>query len=144
DDDSDGEPKHLLAVELAFAALERGVVPAPLTSPEGFVVVVPNDTLRGLARAAALRMPPRDGHVAEPLAIALDGDRFIVDVRVWKIAPEPVPRDFRAEGRIEVKDGVIAVTAESVSARGDAPLLDPMELLIRAAIESGLEEGLAA
>lgn len=138
------EDEHGIAVELAFVTLERGEVTAPVASEDGFVVVVPAASLHGLARAAALRMEPQDGHVAEPLSVVVEGDRFFVDVRVWKIAPEPVPRDFRAEGRIEVKDGVISAAADRVTALGDAPLLDPLELLVRAAIEQSLEDGLAA
>lgn len=139
---TDGE--HVVAVDLAFVALERGRVQAPLPAGDGFVVVIPFETLRGLARAAALRMAPRDGHVAEPLSVTIDGDRFTVDVRVWKIAPEPVARDFRAEGRIVIEDGVLKVASERVTPLGDAPLLDPLELLVRAAIGAGLEDGLQA
>lgn len=138
------EDQHGVAVELAFVVLERGQVLAPAPAKDGFVVVVPAETVRGLARAAALRMEPQDGHVAEPLSVVVEDDRFSVDVRVWKIAPEPVPRDFRAVGRIAVEGGVMSATTERVTALGDAPLLDPLELLVRAAIERGLEQGLAA
>jgi hypothetical protein len=132
-----------VAVELTFGVLEAGVVASGPDPGDGFVVVVPARTLLGLARAAALRAEPMDGHVAEPLDVQLEGDRFLLELRVWRLAARPVPRDFSVSGRVVVEGGEVRVVPDRAEDRGGFTL-DPLELLVRQTMLARLQEGLAA
>jgi hypothetical protein len=138
-----GTAHYVVAVEVSFVALRRGDVGAPPDPGEGFSVVIPEPTLLGLVQAATLRAEPADGHVAEPLSLDVDGDRFELLLRIWEIAPKPKSRDFRIGGRFILEDGEVRVSADEAREEGAGFTLDPLALLIRAATLDALQKGLS-
>jgi len=134
-----------LAIDFAFQVLDAGVAEDP-AALDGWVAAVPAATVLGIARAAALREPPVDGHAPEPIRLDLDGDRFTLTVRLWTIAPKPTSRDFEVSGRFAVgTNGALALdvdNAREVGAGGRD--LNPMTMITRAHILQRLTESLGA
>lgn len=137
--------KSALAVELAFVALERGRVEAVPDPGDGFLVAIPDETLLGVARAAALRAEPLEGFVVEPKAVSTEGERFTLELAVWRIAPEPVADRYRVEGALQLADGELKLVPERATLAGTPRFsLDPVDLLVRARVLEELKRALTA
>ncbi len=93
-----------LVVELALNVLESAPAERPDTSEE-WALQVPAETLLGLARAIALRVPPEEGFLVEPAEVQLFGGRFAVRLRVWKVGRRWTWREYLVQGDITLTPG---------------------------------------
>ncbi len=134
------------AIEFSFQVLAAGQVAPEAQGDADLTVLVPAATLLGIARAAALRSPPVDGHAVEPIRLELAEDRFSLWLRLWTVASRPSARDFLVEGRFELDpEAGVQLRAERSRELGPAgSRLDPLGLLTRTAILAKLEHSLSA
>jgi hypothetical protein len=125
-----------VVIDLALVALTPGVVSddAPIAN-DGAALLVPEDTLRGIANAALLRdaeLPP--GWSVWCTGLSVDGSAFRLALEAWQ--PDPArPHRIEASGRFRISDdGSFHVDIDHIDqpATRDFNALDP---LIRAALE---------
>jgi hypothetical protein len=126
-----------IVVDLALVALHPGVVAddAPIVD-EGFSLLVPDDTLRGVANAALLQdtehLPA--GWSVWSTGLVIDGDRFIFALEAWH-DHDARAYALEAQGRFLLDDaGTFHVDVDAVrhAEPRDFNALDPV---VRAALE---------
>ena len=132
-----------VVVDVAFVAIDAGVVHSALPPvEEGFALQLPEQTLLALARAETLRMPPEDGWVVDPTRVVVDGDRFALDLAVYKLAGTVERRDVRVDGALQIDGTKLAITPTSATQLGRSGGFDPFELIVRTALLQKVEESL--
>jgi hypothetical protein len=119
-----------LAFDLGFSTLNAGSVLAVPDPGPGFAVVLPADTLAGIATAALLRAGPQHGYLPEVTAMHLADGRFELWVRVWHVAHRQKWREFVLRGAIGLDDqGGLAFATDDVvqtGKLGGGGFLDPV------------------
>lgn len=125
---------------------------SPATPRKGWVARVSEATLLDHARRAAFQLGEITMDVyGEPVSLDLDGDRFTLGLRVWRLKGLGWWREYTIHGRIGVVDNRLTLTAERVEAGDRSPgarLADPLstlgERLILKAIEDAAQQALPA
>ena len=136
------ETKRGLAASPSFVALHHGTVSDIPDPGEGFVAVVPADTLLGLAHTAMVWQEPVRGYAPEPVSLELRPDgTFSLGLTMWKAKrTAPKGRDYTLNGTIAL-DGdslVFELTdAESQSGWGG----DPKAFIIDRQLSDALQGG---
>ena len=138
---------------IAVEGLTDAAGGAPLTTaPSG----VPTDdwelslsqpTALALLRRAAFQKGTVAFDVAiDPRGLAVDGDRFTLDLRLWRLAGRGWWRDYQVEGAVDVQGNKARLNPESASegekSKG-AGLADPLALLAEGRILEAVERGVA-
>jgi hypothetical protein len=121
---------------------------APVALPESGVRLLLSETaLGGLARRAAFEKGPVAMDVAiDPRALDVEGDRFTLQLRLWRLAGRGWWRDYRVDGAIRVDDGKIRLKPSSVVETAQSPgagLADPLALLFEGKILDAVADGIA-
>jgi hypothetical protein len=137
-----------LAVDMAFAALDPGTapeLPLPADTPDdGFVVQLPEKTLLALARAVVLKdKGPQDGWAGWPLALAIDAERFALDLRLWEVSARPRPREVRVLGRVQLDETGVQLVPESTEEIRAPEGFDPFDVVVKMAILMETSKALA-
>ena len=117
---------------------------APGAFPEaGARVRLSRSVMTGLARRKAFAEGPVAlAMVPEPRAIALDGDRFVMDLRLWRLSGRGWWRDYEVRGRVAVEGERLAVGADSAREVGHSPgagLVDPLAAAFRPVLAQAVE-----
>jgi hypothetical protein len=118
----------------------------------GIRVAVSETALLGLARRAAFEQGELTMQVyADPRALSVTGDRFTLDLRLWRLVGRGWWRDYTVTGTLRVQDGKLRLSADDVVETAHSPgagLVDPLAALfegqVLAAIESSLQQSLPA
>lgn len=132
-----------VVVDIAFVAIDAGVVGEGLPPvEEGFALQLPEQTLLALARAETLRMPPEDGWVVDPTRVVVGGDRFALDLAVYKLAGTVERRDVRVDGALQIDGTRLAITPTASTQLSRSGGFDPFELIVRTALLKKVEESL--
>ncbi len=137
---SDG---NALGIELALQA-RTGTVELGNGPCDGFALRLATSTLVELARISAFDQGPLDFDVVpEPTGLEVDGDRFRLDLRLWRLAGKGWWRDVRIEGALRLQNQRLHLDPESVEevdhSRG-AGLVDPIAVLLRGTILRTIED----
>jgi hypothetical protein len=103
------------------------------------------DTALALMRRTAFEAGPGEMDVAiDPRAISVDGDRFTLGLRLWRLKGAGWWRDYTVDGRLFAKNGKLRFKGEQ-AAEGDksrgAGLADPIALLAERRILEAVGEG---
>jgi hypothetical protein len=132
-----------VVVDVAFVAVDAGVVDdhlPPVT--DGFALQLPEQTLLALARAETLRLPPEDGWVVDPTRVVVDGERFSLDLAVYKLAGSVERRDVRVDGALQIDGTTLSITPTATTQLTRSGGFDPFELIVRTALLKRVEESL--
>lgn len=123
--------------------------------PAGLRLGISTPALVGLVRRASFErglLPELDVGI-DPRQITLDGDRFTLDLRLWRLVGSGWWRDYRAGGKLRISGGklVLDVQKGSVEETGASPgaaLVDPLAALAQSqvleAIATNLEQSFPA
>lgn len=122
-----------------------GAEPAALD--EGWEMAVSTETALAMMRRAAFEMGAIAYEVAaDPRALKVAGDRFTLDLRLWKLARRGWWRDYEVTGVVEVtprKIKLVPKNAREGETSDGAGLADPLALLAEGQILAAVEDGLA-
>lgn len=142
-----------LSVELLTDAAHGAPLSQSPTAPKsGWVARISEATLLDHARRAAVGL----GEIAmdvyvEPTALDVDGERFTLGLRVWRLSGLGWWRDYTVHGTLGVTGERLTLAAERVEAGDRSPgarLADPLstigERLILKAIEDAAQQALPA
>jgi len=122
-----------------------GAVPlrALPTPAQGVEMVMSESVITGLARRAAFEAGTLQMDVAvDPRKLSVDGDAFVLDLRLWRLVGRGWYRDYRVNGELGVElrpNGtprlrLEAKTADETDASPGALLVDPIAALFQAKI----------
>jgi hypothetical protein len=132
-----------VVVDVAFVAIDAGIVDDALPAvTDGFALQLPEQTLLALARAETLRLPPEDGWVVDPASVVVDGDRFALDLAVYKLAGRIERRDVRVDGVLQIDGTTLSITPTAATQLARSGGFDPFELIVRTALLQKVEESL--
>lgn len=134
---------------LVVEALTEGGAEAtalrPAVPPGHWGVAVAQDALLALARRAAFEQGVLDLDVyLDPRGLTVDGDRFALDLRVWRLAGRGWWRDYRVSGAVNTTGQRLRLepdAVEEVDRSRWAGLADPLALLARSRILDAIAEG---
>ena len=148
-----GETAGALEIEaLGDVAGGRPVPPASAPPSSDWDLRIHPDTALALMRRMAFEAGPQELDVAiDPRALAVDGDRFTLALRLWRLKGAGWWRDYTVEGRMGVQRGALRMVGrdarEGEKSRG-AGLADPVALLaegrILDAVGDGVDQSLPA
>ncbi len=115
---------------------------------DGWQMRVADEALLAMARAAAFRHGEiAEGIALEPTSFKLDGDRFRLGVRIWKLQGRSWWLDAEVEGEIAIAVDRVVLKPEQARQAGASPravMTDPVAWLGRGHILKAIEDGLAA
>jgi hypothetical protein len=115
-------PRGLL-VAFFFAVAEPGAVKDVPFVKEGFMVALPQKTVRALARTMVLKRGPADGLLLETRDVNLDDDAYRMRVRAWRVDQDGVHRDFDVAGPFKkTSDAKLKAVVRSVEKVEDQAL----------------------
>ncbi len=119
-----------LAVELVFSDLDRWGEPDDLPQPtEGWALVVPEQTLLGLARRGAREQGVVDGYWTEPVGLSLD-DGFALELVMWPEKRLRRPRDLQVSGAVSLHDDQLVLEVQDAESFMARRALDEVEAAI--------------
>ena len=136
------DTKRGLAASPTFVALHHGAVSNVPDPGEGFVAVVPSETLLGLVHAAMVWQEPVRGYAPEPVSLELRPDgTFSLGLTVWKAKRSaPKGRDYTLEGTMALDDDMLVFEVTDAASTGGWGG-DPKSFLIDKQLNSALEGG---
>ena len=132
-----------LDVDLGFSTLRTGVVKDQPDPGTGFAVVLPADTLLGIAQAAMIRTGPIQGYAPEPTALHVDDGKFELWMKIWKVAPREKWREYVVRGAFGLENGVLSVQADDAVETGKEKWGSPLSPIIQAVVVDTLKKTLA-
>ena len=128
------------------------VEPAGMTLPsfdgEGFQVVMSEGVLLDASRKDAFQAGDISGEHAmnlhaEPTSLDVEGERFTLGLRLWRLEGSGWWRDYTLEGPIELSKGHIRLKADDLQEGERSPgaaLVDPLSWLGEGLILEGIAE----
>ncbi len=137
---------------LLIEALAMCVEPAGMTLPsfdgEGFQVVMSEGVLLDASRKDAFQAGDISGEHAmnlhaEPTSLDVEGERFTLGLRLWRLEGSGWWRDYTLEGPIELSKGHIRLKADDLQEGERSPgaaLVDPLSWLGEGLILEGIAE----
>jgi hypothetical protein len=132
-----GSTADALVVEMATSAPVGAVAP-PLGPVDGFELTVANDALVALGARTAFDQGPLDHDVvAEPTGLHVEGTRFRLDLRLWRLVGKGWWRDVSVDGTASLQGRRLhlqPVGAVEVDHSPGAGLVDPIALLLQGTI----------
>lgn len=132
-----------LAVDLGFSTVQAGEVPVVPDPREGFAVVLPAKTLLGVAQAAVVRHGAVEGYLAEPTAFHVDGDRFSLELKIWKQARREKWRNFLVDGQLKLERGQLSFVPDRVVQLDKQKWSSPMDPIVKKVALDALEKACA-
>lgn len=142
----------LLRLDLLTATPDPAPIPEPDGLPgNGWRLDLSTDALLDIARAASMQAEPLPrGIVAEPTSLYVDGDSFVLGLRLWRTTGRGWWRDYTVRGSLEVvprqgEKTAIALTPAGVVEEGHskgAAWADPLAALGQGVILKTLERAL--
>ncbi len=103
------------------------------------------DTALALMRRTAFQAGPGEMDVAiDPRALAVEGDRFTLGLRIWRLQGRGWWRDYTVTGGVGVKNGKIRLKGEEAAEAGKSPgagWADPLALLVEKRILESVTDG---
>ena len=100
-----------LIIELLFNVLDSSLAPVPELD-SGWALSIPAGTLKGLARAHSLR--EQGDYLIDPTSVSLFGDRFAIELKLWKVGRRYTWREYRIQGGIRLEDDAIRFAQDEV------------------------------
>lgn len=132
--------------ELRTSSPTRGGPPGGEGPAGDWSLEVTEAVLLGLARRAAFTHGEVAMEVyADPRGLDVEGDRFTLDLRLWRLAGRGWWRDYQVEGHLSVEEGRLRLVPDAVAETGHSPgagLADPLAALGRGFILGAIEDGL--
>jgi hypothetical protein len=112
--------------------------------PEGIRVSVSETALLGLARRAAFERGELTMQVyADPRALVVDGQRFALTLRLWRLVGRGWWRDYSVSGTLAIEGGKLRMKADDVAEIAQSPgagIVDPLAALFEGQVLSAIEE----
>jgi hypothetical protein len=112
----------------------------------GWLFAIEQDSLLAIARAEAMRAGPASYDVVpEPTGLRMTGDRFELDLRLWKTTGAGWWRDYTVHGTIARSDKGVELTPGKIEERGaseGAAAADPLAALGGSVILSTIRESM--
>jgi len=141
-----------LQIHILTAVAKGRPVPVVDATPDGWRLDVSPETLAGMAAAEAYAMGPLQRDVVPvPTSLALDGDRFTLGLRLWRLSGRGWWRDNEVTGKVAVDGNQFSFQPEDarkLRSSAGAAFADPLAALgqgvILQAIEQALETTLPA
>jgi hypothetical protein len=140
-----------MQIRMLTRAKDPGKVDPKLSATDkGFRLVIAPESVIGLARAASFAAGPQAHDVVpEPTKLSIDGDKFDLGLRVWKVSGPGWWRDYLVHGTVTTGKRSIELHPSTVD-EGDkskgAALADPLaylgEGIIRDAIATAVDTSL--
>jgi hypothetical protein len=144
------------ATGITVEALSNVPGALPVTGAEaleqGVRVSISETALLGLARRAAFDKGELTMQVyADPRALVVDGERFAMTLRLWRLVGRGWWRDYSVTGTLGLQDGKLRLAADDVVEVGRSPgagLVDPLAAIFEGrvlqAIEDAVQQSLPA
>lgn len=138
-----------LVVDLLTTMPGGGDVGATTAAPrDGFVAFVAPQTLIALARREMFEAGPQTYDIVpEPTSLSVEGGRFELGLRLWKVAGAGWWRDYTASGRLGAKSDAIELAADEVTegekSRG-AEVADPLFWLGEGIVQREMQKAINA
>ena len=135
-----------LQIEILTSSPIREQPPASAEAGHDWVLSVSQTALLGLARRAAFEEGELAYEVyADPQGLEVEGDRFTLQLRLWRLKGSGWWRDYQVSGALAVEGERLHLdpqdVAEADHSRG-AALVDPLAVLAKGAIIAAIEDGL--
>jgi len=137
-----------LAIEMLSSVPNPGRVAVPDAQIKGgFIAWVSSDSVVRYAAAEAFEMGPQDYDiVGEPRGLSVDKQRFVLDLRLWKVGGAGWWRDYSVLGKLGVRKKAIKLLADDVQegekSKG-AAMADPLYFLGEGIVARKMEEAFA-
>lgn len=135
-----------LSVDLLTDVPTGAALPALPAQASDVEIAISEASLLGLARRAAFTQGPVSMDVAlDPRAIMFSGDRFTMQLRLWRLIGKGWWRDYTVTGKVRVENGQIKLVPEKVTEGEKSPgagFVDPMAALFEGTILSTIEKGM--
>ncbi len=131
--DSDADALHILGLVDAVGAVPVTGKAAPLT--QDWDLRIHETTLAMLARREAFQLGMLEHDTAaDPRALHLDGDRFTLDLRLWRLSGMGWWRDYTVDGTLALnprthKLSLKATDAKATEKSKGAAIADPLAFL---------------
>ncbi|MCB9762900.1 MAG: hypothetical protein H6739_24075 [Alphaproteobacteria bacterium] len=137
-----------LRIEVLTNAAHGGALKKTSDLPDsGWQALIAEPTLLDFARREAFnRGEIAMGVHAEPTALDVDGDRFTLDLRLWRLEGNGWWRDYRIEGALAVQGKLVTFKPEAVGEidKSDgAELADPLAALGQSLILDAIQDAAA-
>ena len=136
---------HVEVQGLSDVAGHGAVSPGQGRVAAGWELRLSEQTVSAMLRRQAFHRGLLDKEVAlDPRALDFDGDRFTMDLRLWRLAGAGWWRDYTVEGTAKVVDGEIRLRSKDATEAGKsrgAGLADPIALLGEARILEAVANG---
>jgi hypothetical protein len=131
-------------VAFFFAIADPGSVKEVPAVKNGFMVALPEKTVRALARAMVLKKGPTEGLLLETRKVALDDDAYRLRIRAWRVDQDGVHRDFDVSGPFsKTRDAKLKAVVRSVEKVKDQALPpDVVGMLTRTQLLEQISESL--
>ncbi len=119
-----------------------GALPAVVPDPgrEGIIVGISETALAGLLRREAYASGLHEMNIAvDPRAVTVEGDRFGLDLRIWRLEGKGWWRDYDVQGTLAIENGKLRLRTDErlvkqVASSPGAGLADPLAALFQAKI----------
>lgn len=123
-----------LRVEMLTDAAHGVAVKTEVSLPKnGFILAISEGTLVDIARREAFGLGELALDIyAEPTSLDVEGNRFAMGLRLWRLAGSGWWRDYVVQGKIDVSGKLLRLTpdaAEEIDASDGAALADPLATL---------------
>ncbi|MSQ01286.1 MAG: hypothetical protein EXR71_05235 [Myxococcales bacterium] len=130
------------AVRIEVLTDVPGALPAIAPNPgrEGIIVGISETALAGLLRREAFASGLHEMNIAvDPRAVTVDGDRFGLALRIWRLEGQGWWRDYDVQGTLAIENGKLHLRTDErlvkqVGASPGAGLVDPLAALFQAKI----------
>ncbi len=130
------------AVRIEVLTDVPATIPAVVPDPgrEGVLVGISETALAGLLRREAYASGLHQMNIAvDPRAVTVEGDRFDLDLRIWRLEGKGWWRDYDVQGTLAIENGKLRLRTEErlvkqVAASPCAGLADPLVALFQAKI----------
>lgn len=139
--------QEVIRIDLLTGARVPGTIPAVLPSPvDGFQVDLAMASLLEIARTEAFRAGPMmHGIVCEPTVLDLQGDAFVIGIRLWKTTGAGWWHDYEVHGTWALTDGELVLSPSDVQDLGHsrgAAFADPLVALAEGIIQRAIGKAL--
>jgi hypothetical protein len=136
-----------MQIRMLTRAKEPGKVDPKLAEPKaGFRLAIAPESVVGLARAASFAAGPQAHDVVpEPTSFSIDGDKFDLGLRVWRVSGSGWWRDYTVHGKVTAGKRNIELhpsgVEEGEKSKG-AALADPLAYLGEGIILDAIEDAI--
>jgi hypothetical protein len=112
-----------------------------------WAVAIHPTTIAAMARRSAFAKGVLEAGIAiDPRSLSMEGDRFGLGLRVWRLTGRGWWRDYQVNGNVTLEKGKLKFTPTETTEDGKSPgagLTDPLALLAEGMILKEVEKGVA-